>query len=78
MTFDFLTVVKMSAQILHIVTPCGRIGGTNVSYEHTVSIFRPEGGSSRFLRHVASYEQVDKPLQPPSAMSVWMKAVTIN
>jgi hypothetical protein len=38
--------------------------GTNVSEEHTVSVFNPEDGSSMFLRNVGTHIRVHTASQP--------------
>lgn len=63
MRFEFLTAVKMSILIVHVVTSCAHIGYTNVSKERATSTFSPEDGGMMFLRNVGIYIQVNNPLQ---------------
>jgi hypothetical protein len=37
--------------VFWVVTPCGIIGGTNISDNHTASIISSEDGGSMFLRN---------------------------
>jgi hypothetical protein len=46
--FVIIKMMKMSMLIFWIVQPCGLVG-TNVSEEHTASIFKTKNGCSMFL-----------------------------
>jgi hypothetical protein len=47
--FEVLPAVKISILVLWVVTPYGLYVDSNVSDEHTASIFSPEDGSITFL-----------------------------
>jgi hypothetical protein len=56
MGFQVLTVVKMSMTVFWVVMLCGLVVGTNVSDEHTASIFKAE-----VLHYVLNARATDYP-----------------
>jgi hypothetical protein len=57
--------------VLWVVTPCGLVGRYQHSEEHTVSIFRAEDRSIKFLQNIGIYLKVHMELQPRRPTLTW-------
>jgi hypothetical protein len=64
MRSEVLMVVKIMMMVFWVVTPCGLVGGTSVSEEHTASIFISEDVGSMLLQNADTYLQVHQASQP--------------